>query len=216
MDFNGGYRMHNVVFLYSGEGTSDRDSSATLLKYSQRWADIAQILKSKLDIELETLWKAEIGTHRCPHSPLLTAVAQICLADIWTQWGYAPKAVVGHSIGELAATYQAGLYSLEETLLLAHRIGRITAMLEGVMLHGKLSEDQIAELPVHVSSLNFMDGDQKHVTVCGIGDEMTAFMEAHPHFVKMRLPTPAPRFNLFPGSPGSLKAGWQLTTGTSG
>ncbi len=182
--------MPTVVFLYSGEGTSDRGTSAVLLKYSPRWKEIAQIVKRNLGVDLEAIWTEEIGTHRCPHSPLLTAVAQICLADIWTRWGYAPSAVIGHSIGELAAAYQAGLYTLEETLMLAHRIGNITAKLEGAMLHGKLTQTQIADLAVHLSALNFKDGDHTHVTVCGPEAQMAAFLKEHPDFVKMRLPHP--------------------------
>lgn len=182
--------MKRVLFLYSGEGTSDHDSKYTLLKYSQLWPTIEAILKSKLALDLETLWKNEIGGHRCPHSPLLTLIAQVCLSEIWTRWGYKPSLVIGHSIGELAAAYQAGLYSLEEIIQLAHQIGQVTARIEGVMLHGKLSDEQIARLPVHISSLNFMDGAKKHVTLSGYTDEMEGFLIAHPDFVKMRLPHP--------------------------
>ena len=148
--------MKKNVFLYSGEGTSDRDRGFKLLEHSKYWSEIRSILISKFDLNLDEIWKNEIGTHRCPYSPLLTVTAQICLSDIWSQWGYRPDVVIGHSVGELSASYQAGLYSLEEILDITLRLGQIASNLEGVMLHGELSDQQIDELAVNLSSRNFL------------------------------------------------------------
>lgn len=182
--------MKKVIFLYSGEGTSDLNSANKLLKFSEHWGKIERILKSGLDIDLETLWNDHIGRHTCPHSPLLTLTSQICLSELWQRWGYSPDAMAGHSIGELAAAYQAGLYDLEQVVLFAYQIGQVTARLEGTMLHGRLTEAQRAELPVFVSSLNFHDSGGIHVTVSGSGDEMGRFHKDRPDFVPMRLPHP--------------------------
>lgn len=182
--------MKRILYLYSGEGTSHDQTSYTLLQYSRRWSEIEAILKTKLGLDLQALWQAEIGRHRCPGSPLLTLTAQICLADLWSLWGYRPDAVIGHSIGELAAAYQAGLYSLEEVVLLTHRIGAITARLEGEMWHGRLSDAELAALPVHVSAVNFADGDRKHVTLSGQTEELAEIARIYPDFVRMRLPHP--------------------------
>ena len=78
--------MKKILFLYSGEGTSNSESSYKLLKHSALWPQIAQILREAHDIDLEAMWAAEIGRHRCPASPLLTVVAEICLSDIWSRW----------------------------------------------------------------------------------------------------------------------------------
>ena len=182
--------MKRYIFLYSGEGTSDRGSSSRLPEHSQYWSEIRSILKSKFDLNLEELWKNEIGTHRCPHSPVLTVTAQICLSDIWNQWGYQPDVVIGHSIGELAASHQAGLYSLEEILAITYGIGKVAAKLEGVMLHGELSDQQIDALPVNLSSQNFSRRRNKHVTLSGYKGEMLDFAAKNPGFVVMKLPHP--------------------------
>ena len=147
-------------------------------------------MQDQYKIDLEGLWRREIGNHSCPTSALLTVVCEICLSELWKQWGYAPDAVLGHSIGEVAAAYEAGFYTLEEVLNLAHQIGAVAAKLDGAMMHGSLSEGEIAGLSVTVSSRNFYDGDKKHVTVSGYSDEMRALKEKHPDFTEMRPPHP--------------------------
>jgi len=182
--------MKKIIYLYSGEGTKNSESKPELLKHSKYWSEIDAILSSNLKLNLEEIWHTEIDQHRCPYSPLLTVVSQICLSDIWRQWGYKPDVVIGHSVGELTAAFQAGLYSLKDILLLTYQIGEVAANLTGVMLHGKLSDQQIDQLSVNLSSLNFVDGTKKHVTLSGYTDEMMNFMSKNSDFVKMRLPHP--------------------------
>ena len=39
---------------------------------------------------------------------------QIALAELWKSWGVEPSCIVGHSVGEVAATCLAGIFTLEE------------------------------------------------------------------------------------------------------
>ena len=182
--------MKKTLYLYSGEGTSNSESAFKFIEHSRIWPEIQSILDSKFNLNLEEIWKNEIGKHRCPYSPILTVVTQICLSDILTQWGYRPDVVIGHSVGELSASYQAGFYSLEDILKLTLQIGQTASNLEGMMLHGELSDNQIDDLSVNLSSLNFKKGDRKHVTLSGYPDEMGKFVDQNQGFVTMRLPHP--------------------------
>ncbi|WP_437627953.1 SDR family NAD(P)-dependent oxidoreductase [Sorangium sp. So ce1151] len=56
--------------------------------------------------------------------PALTAV-QIALVDLWRSLGVEPAAVVGHSSGEVAAAYAAGILSLHDAMLVARELGAI-------------------------------------------------------------------------------------------
>jgi amino acid adenylation domain-containing protein/non-ribosomal peptide synthase protein (TIGR01720 family) len=55
--------------------------------------------------------------------PAIFAV-QAGLAELWRSWGILPDAVVGHSVGEVAAGYIAGVLSLEDAVRVIFHRGR--------------------------------------------------------------------------------------------
>ena len=69
---------------------------------------------------------------------------QMGLAELWKSWGVQPAAVVGHSVGEVAAACIAGVLSLEEAarlVVLRSRFMADCARGEGTMLAIGLGED---------------------------------------------------------------------------
>ena len=56
--------------------------------------------------------------------PAIFAV-QVALADVWRSWGVTPAAVVGHSMGEVAAAHIAGALSLETAVRLIYHRARV-------------------------------------------------------------------------------------------
>lgn len=56
---------------------------------------------------------------------------QVALAALWRSWGMAPDAIVGHSAGEIAAFYEAGVYTLENAVLIVYHRSRLLQLLSG-------------------------------------------------------------------------------------
>ncbi|MFN0127637.1 MAG: beta-ketoacyl synthase N-terminal-like domain-containing protein, partial [Verrucomicrobiales bacterium] len=74
---------------------------------------------------------------------------QVALAALWKAHGVTPSAIVGHSVGEIAAACVAGILSLEEAarvIVLRARFMHECARGEGTMLAIGLSEDEARPL----------------------------------------------------------------------
>ena len=76
--------------------------------------------------------------------PAIFAV-QAGLAALWASWGITPDAVVGHSVGEVAAAYVAGALSLEDAVAVIYHRGRcMDSAVGGRMLAVALTKEESA------------------------------------------------------------------------
>lgn len=57
------------------------------------------------------------------YSQPLTTALQIALVDVLRDWGVLPQIVVGHSSGEIAAAYAAGILTRREAIVIAYHRG---------------------------------------------------------------------------------------------
>ncbi|KAL8718302.1 MAG: hypothetical protein Q9225_004544 [Loekoesia sp. 1 TL-2023] len=80
---------------------------------SPEWSVIEELLRSK---DLSRLGETRFS------QPICTAL-QLAILDLVEQWGIKPSAVVGHSSGEMAAAYAAGILSFENTIIAAYYRG---------------------------------------------------------------------------------------------
>jgi len=73
---------------------------------------------------------------------------QVALAALWSSWGIEPDAVVGHSVGEVAAAYVSGALSLENAARTIFHRGRCMGLAPdtGRMLAAALPEEEARSL----------------------------------------------------------------------
>ena len=146
----------DVIMTFSGQGAQWPrmgrellDSNAIFLESIRRldqYFDRAQACKSEWSIEKELRGSADRArTNSAEFSQPLCAAIQIALVDTFASIGIRPSAVVGHSSGEIAAAYAAGMLTAEEAIINAKYRGAVTSMHErpGAMAAVSLSASQI-------------------------------------------------------------------------
>ena len=109
------------VFVFSGHGSQWEGMGAHLLQEQQVFRQCME----RCDEVVRSLSKESVLDALRQHSwrdgrvasvqPLLSSI-QIALAAQLRAWGVHPAAVVGHSLGEIAAAHVAGALSLEQAL----------------------------------------------------------------------------------------------------
>ncbi|WP_025702150.1 type I polyketide synthase, partial [Paenibacillus forsythiae] len=102
------------------------------------WSMLAELCKDEADSRMN---EAAISM---PISFLL----QVSLAALWRSWGMTPDLIVGHSAGEVAAFYEAGVYTLEDALRVVYHRSRLLDRTSGTggMAFVAVSETEAAEL----------------------------------------------------------------------
>nr|POE79483.1 fumagillin dodecapentaenoate synthase [Quercus suber] len=123
-----------IGFIFTGQGAQWPQMGRDLLRHFP-WT---QTILAELDAVLQSLpsppgWSlsSELVEPRSPEhlrqpefsQPLVTAL-QLCFIDVLGSWGIKPHSVVGHSSGEIAAAYAAGLLSKADAIKAAFYRGR--------------------------------------------------------------------------------------------
>jgi len=111
-----------VAFVFTGQGAQwagmGRDllsTSETFRQSLERAAKLLKLFGSEWDL-IEELAKPD-GESRINESALaqpVTTIIQMALVDLLGDYGVQPSWVVGHSSGEIAAAYAAGILSDED------------------------------------------------------------------------------------------------------
>jgi acyl transferase domain-containing protein len=146
-----------VMFLFSGQGAQYPDMGRQLYELEPSFrADIdacAASLERHLGFDLRSvLYPPEGERDGAAERLRQTSVAQpalfvteYALARLWMRWGVKPRALLGHSVGEFVAATLAGVFALDDVLLLVAERGRLMqALPSGAMLAVALGEAELS------------------------------------------------------------------------
>ncbi|MER5792273.1 amino acid adenylation domain-containing protein [Streptomyces sp. NPDC001980] len=177
-----------VAFLFTGQGSQYAPMAATLYRTEPLVRELfdqvdellapvlgRRLLPLMLDGSLDT---GLIDETRYTQPALF--VLEYAVARLWRSWGVEPSALLGHSIGELAAACVAGAMDWTEGALLAAHRGRLMQELtpEGAMLNVFADDQRVRELLAQAGpglSLSAINGPQS-IVVAGAPEAMERFL----------------------------------------
>lgn len=134
--------------------------------------------KPNWSIETALLEPAETSQiHDPAFSQTICTALQIGLVSLLRQWGIKPVATVGHSSGEIAAAFTAGILKQSEAIVLAYFRGQVvtTNKRQGLMMAVGIGEDQTRpylkgmEKDVKIAAVN----SPQNVTLSGEAEAIT-------------------------------------------
>ncbi|MEO8695418.1 MAG: type I polyketide synthase [Acidimicrobiales bacterium] len=123
----------DVVMLFTGQGSQAGGMGARLYRtrpaFRKSLDESAAVLRRIAGFDLLDVMANGAGPHGSIHDtryaqPALFAY-EVAMARLWQSWGVEPVAVIGHSIGELAAAHIAGVMALDDALLIVDARARL-------------------------------------------------------------------------------------------
>ncbi|VFM95638.1 MAG: Acyl transferase domain-containing protein [Candidatus Kentron sp. G] len=168
-----------VAFMFSGQGSQYVDMGLELYRLEpifKEQVDICcDILQPHLGLDLRELLYPNLRDLLYPSDEKAQAAAQqlqqtaftqpalfvieYALAKLWMTWGIQPSAMIGHSIGEYVAACLAGVFSLEDALMLVANRGRLMQQMpSGEMLAVPLPAEELQTFLTEGLSLAAVNG----------------------------------------------------------
>lgn len=124
----------HVVWVYSGHGAQWPAMGKELLQYAefrQIISSLDQIVEKECGYSaVKALETGDIG--ESDRIQVLTYLVQIGLSQVLISKGFKPQAVIGHSVGEIAASVVAGCLTPEEGALIVTRRATLYAQVKGL------------------------------------------------------------------------------------
>ncbi|KAL9046411.1 MAG: hypothetical protein Q9214_000744, partial [Letrouitia sp. 1 TL-2023] len=153
------------AFIFTGQGA--------------QWAAMGRGFVEQFPTAVTSLARMDAALRRIPHGPVWSlndlftnspetgdinepihaqpacTALQVMLVDVLLSWGIKPGGVLGHSSGEIAAAYAAGLLTAEQAIIIAYYRGHVVGQLptNGQMMAVGLSQME-AEEEIHEAGLS--------------------------------------------------------------
>jgi amino acid adenylation domain-containing protein len=180
-----------VAFLFPGQGAQHVDMGRGLWEtepvFRRELDAAAEALRPRLGVDLrEVLYPAPERREAAARELTATRIAQPALfvvehalARLWLSWGIAPRALLGHSVGEYVAACLAGVFSPADALALVADRGELMQSLPpGAMLSVDLPEVELAPLLAEIPGLALAAvNSPAHAVLSGPADSIAAAEE---------------------------------------
>jgi acyl transferase domain-containing protein len=141
-------RSPRIAFVFSGQGPQWWAMGRQLAEQQRVFRE--SLARCDVEIRRHAGWSLldELGADEGRSRLAQTEIAQpaifsvqVALAALWKEWGIEPQALVGHSVGEIAAAHVAGALNLEDAARLVVARGRVMQKATGL---GRMASVELA------------------------------------------------------------------------
>nr|WP_246357067.1 non-ribosomal peptide synthetase/type I polyketide synthase [Pyxidicoccus fallax] len=150
-----------VVFVFPGQGSQWLGMGRKLLAEEPAFREALEACDKAIQAEVGWSLLKELAADESTSQlgridvvqPVLFAV-EVALAALWRAWGVEPDAVVGHSMGEVAAAYVAGALSLEDAVAI---ICRRSVLLRRISGQGEMAVVELSRAEAEAALVGYED-----------------------------------------------------------
>jgi acyl transferase domain-containing protein/acyl carrier protein len=175
-----------VVMVFTGQGAQHLGMARGLFAeepvFARRFDEVAALFHTLSGVSLREELLAPAESSRLDETeiaqPALFAI-QCGLIALWGSWGIRPAAVTGHSLGEVAAAFAAGIFDLPEAVRLVYHRSRLQGRARGggMAAVAKTAEAAAASLAPWAGRLDVSAWNSPSmVTVAGEAEALEAYL----------------------------------------